>query len=99
MLARLPSSLFSLLLASVSVVHAVNLSVQVRSSFASNTLHARDSNSNSSIPVHNTRNAEYIANITLGGREIPVLLDTGRCARICGLTLCLTHAILALTFG
>jgi hypothetical protein len=27
--------------------------------------------------VHNTHNAEYIANITLGGRQIPVLLDTG----------------------
>lgn len=80
MLARLPSSLFSLLFASVSVVHAVNLSVHVRSSFASNTLRARDDNS--IIPVHNTRNAEYIANITLGGREIPVLLDTGRYARI-----------------
>ncbi|KAH8081983.1 aspartic peptidase A1 [Cristinia sonorae] len=29
------------------------------------------------IPVHNTHNAEYISNITLGGRQIPVLLDTG----------------------
>ncbi|CAL1712375.1 unnamed protein product [Somion occarium] len=29
------------------------------------------------ISIHNTRNAEYISNITLGGREIPVLLDTG----------------------
>ncbi|KAI0711697.1 hypothetical protein C8Q76DRAFT_694549 [Earliella scabrosa] len=29
------------------------------------------------IPVANTRNSEYIANITLGTREIPVLLDTG----------------------
>ena len=78
MLRSLPS-VFSLLLAYLSVVHAVNLSVSVRSTFAS-TLKARDTNS--TIPVHNTRNAEYIANITLGGREIPVLLDTGRYARI-----------------
>lgn len=80
MLSSLPTSLFSLLLASVSVVHAVNFSVRVRSSFASDTLQARDSNT--TIPVHNTHNAEYIANITLGGREIPVLLDTGRYVRI-----------------
>lgn len=79
MLSGLPSSLFSLLLASASVVHAVNLSVHVRTSLASHGLHARDNKS--IIPVHNTRNAEYIANVTLGGREIPVLLDTGRCAR------------------
>ncbi|KAI0344418.1 aspartic peptidase A1 [Trametopsis cervina] len=66
----LESSLWSLLLTSV---HAVNLSVRVRTSPYA-TLQARDSHS---IPVHNTHNAEYIANITLGGREIPVLLDTG----------------------
>ncbi|KAJ3483030.1 hypothetical protein NLI96_g6584 [Meripilus lineatus] len=29
------------------------------------------------IPLSNTHNAEYIANITLGGRTIPVLIDTG----------------------
>ena len=79
MLRSLPTSAFSLLLTSLSVVHAVNFSVSVRSTFASNALQARDSNS--TIPVHNTRNAEYIANITLGGREVPVLLDTGRCVR------------------
>lgn len=34
-----------------------------------------------SIPVSNTHNAQYISNITLGGVEVPVLLDTGRCER------------------
>ncbi|KAI0632395.1 acid protease [Trametes polyzona] len=34
-------------------------------------------NGQNAIPVANTRNSEYIANITLGGRQIPVLLDTG----------------------
>ncbi|EPQ54524.1 acid protease [Gloeophyllum trabeum ATCC 11539] len=33
--------------------------------------------SNGTIPVHNTHNAEYISNITLGGVSIPVMLDTG----------------------
>jgi hypothetical protein len=28
--------------------------------------------------ITNTHNAEYISNITLGGRTIPVMLDTGR---------------------
>lgn len=32
---------------------------------------------NSSIPLVNTFDAEYISNITIGGRTIPVLLDTG----------------------
>lgn len=34
--------------------------------------------SNASVPVANTHNAEYIANLTLGGQSIPVMLDTGR---------------------
>ncbi|PCH39890.1 acid protease [Wolfiporia cocos MD-104 SS10] len=39
-------------------------------------LHSR-SNNDTLLPVKNTQNSEYISNITLGGREIPVLLDTG----------------------
>ena len=76
----LHSSLFCFVLASLSVVHAINFDVRVRTSLQPNALRARD-NSNI-IPVSNTRNAEYIANITLGGRQIPVLLDTGRCVRV-----------------
>ena len=33
---------------------------------------------NSTIPIKNTFNAEYISTITLGTRSIPVLLDTGK---------------------
>lgn len=33
---------------------------------------------NTSIPVANSHNAQYISNITLGGLTIPVMLDTGR---------------------
>ena len=32
---------------------------------------------NSTIPIKNTYNAEYISTITLGARNISVLLDTG----------------------
>lgn len=32
---------------------------------------------NSSIPITNTFNAEYISTITLGSASFPVLLDTG----------------------
>ncbi|KAH7927809.1 acid protease [Leucogyrophana mollusca] len=38
---------------------------------------ARQSSSNSTIPVGNTQNAFYYSNLTLGGRSISVMLDTG----------------------
>lgn len=80
MLSSLPVSLFSLFLASATSVHAFDISVRVRTPASTNGLNTRASSS--IIPVANTHNAEYIANITLGGREIPVLLDTGRYALI-----------------
>lgn len=70
----LGSALFSLFAS--SYVHALSFDVRVRTSYnPNNILQARNDHQ---IPVHNTRNSEYIANVTLGGREIPVLLDTGR---------------------
>ncbi|TFK70925.1 acid protease [Pluteus cervinus] len=40
--------------------------------------HARLSKrANATIPISNTGNAQYVANITLGGVQLPVLLDTG----------------------
>jgi len=47
-----------------------------------NSLHRRanitgQSIGNTSVPIANTQNAEYIANITIGGQTIPVMLDTG----------------------
>ncbi|KAI0696263.1 acid protease [Cytidiella melzeri] len=69
--AALGSSLFSLFIG----VHAISFPVRVRTSYnPHNALQARDEHN---IPVTNTHNAEYIANVTLGGRVIPVLLDTG----------------------
>ena len=35
---------------------------------------------NTSVPISNTGNAQYIGNITLGGTVARVMLDTGRCA-------------------
>ena len=70
----LGSFLFSLFAS--SCVQAISLDIRVRTSYnPDNILQARNDHQ---IPVHNTRNSEYIANVTLGGREIPVLLDTGR---------------------
>ena len=70
----LESFLFSLFAS--SCVQAISLDIRVRTSYnRDNILQARNDHQ---IPVHNTRNSEYIANVTLGGREIPVLLDTGR---------------------
>lgn len=64
-----------------------------------------NSSSNGTIPVLNTLNSEYISNITLGGRTIPVLLDTGRHATtfLLDLLLLLLFVLmscsLALTYG
>ncbi|EMD40139.1 hypothetical protein CERSUDRAFT_71923 [Gelatoporia subvermispora B] len=68
----LPAALLAILLD----VHALTFPVQVRTSQRSGSLHAR-ADGDSILPIHNTLNSEYITNITLGGREIPVLLDTG----------------------
>ncbi|KAH7914245.1 aspartic peptidase domain-containing protein [Hygrophoropsis aurantiaca] len=38
---------------------------------------ARQSSSNGTIPVGNTQNSFYYSNLTLGGRSISVMLDTG----------------------
>ncbi|KZT67266.1 acid protease [Daedalea quercina L-15889] len=61
--------------------HALTFPVRVQSRAddrpAAGRLSARASSGNTILPVHNTQNSEYITNITLGGREIPVLLDTG----------------------
>ncbi|KAH9933196.1 aspartic peptidase A1 [Epithele typhae] len=64
----------SLLLSLRSHVSALSFDVHVRS--RSDTL-TRRADTNNTIPVANTHNSEYIANVTLGGRDIPVLLDTG----------------------
>jgi hypothetical protein len=40
----------------------------------------RQSSINGTLPIANTHNAEYISNITLGGRSVAVMLDTGRYA-------------------
>ncbi|KAI1794873.1 aspartic peptidase A1 [Ganoderma leucocontextum] len=63
----------SLLLQLDAFVHALTFDVHVRQ--RANTLTARGTSHVT--PVANTRNSEYVANVTLGGRTIPVLLDTG----------------------
>ncbi|KAI0755225.1 aspartic peptidase A1 [Daedaleopsis nitida] len=65
---------FSLLLELALEVRALTVDFHVRQ--RAHALNARADGPNT-IPVANTRNSEYISNITLGGREIPVLLDTG----------------------
>ncbi|KAF9806834.1 hypothetical protein IEO21_08514 [Rhodonia placenta] len=74
----LPFTLLCLLL-DAHAVHALRFPVSTRTSAGrragSGSLGARSSDT--LLPVKNTQNSEYITNITLGGREIPVLLDTG----------------------
>ncbi|KAI0070498.1 aspartic peptidase A1 [Panus rudis PR-1116 ss-1] len=79
MLSPLRFSSFFLLVGFNAFVNAARISFQVRTPStlpSSRQLYSR-ANAPGVIPIHNTRNAEYISNITLGGREIPVLLDTG----------------------
>lgn len=81
-LSLIPLSLLSLLLSHVSIfAGAVRFPIQARSVKRSVTSPGnrlgRRATGGSSI-IKNTHNAEYISNITLGGKEIPVMLDTGR---------------------
>lgn len=73
----LPFTLFWLLFDAHSV-NAVTFPFRVRTrTERSGSLKSR-ANNDTILPVHNTQNSEYVTNITLGGRNIPVLLDTGR---------------------
>jgi len=56
---------------------AVSIPFSLRTSDASHHHLPRQSTS-SVLPVGNTQNAFYYTNITLGGRQISVMLDTGR---------------------
>jgi hypothetical protein len=66
---------FSLLL-HVYSVYAAQLSFEARSMKRTSRLQRRAGIVGQ--PIANNRNAEYMSNITLGGRVIPVMLDTGR---------------------
>jgi predicted aspartyl protease len=61
---------------------AITFPFKARLGPSSNRLHSRADISgqvirNTSIPIANSHNVEYISNITLGGQTIPVMLDTG----------------------
>ncbi|KZT09220.1 acid protease [Laetiporus sulphureus 93-53] len=74
----LPVAFLCLLFEACSV-NAVIFPIQSRTVYKNSTssgLRRRGTNE-TVLPVLNTKNSEYISNITLGGRLIPVLLDTG----------------------
>jgi hypothetical protein len=81
---------FALLLTLFHPTFAVRLPFHVRTTLRPR---ADITTGNSTIPVANTRNAQYISNITLGGQPVPVLLDTGRYARLLILFSSLTHTV------
>jgi hypothetical protein len=86
---------FALLLTLFHPTFAVRLPFHVRTARP----RADITTGNSTIPIANTRNAQYISNITLGGQTVPVLLDTGRYARLLILFSSLTHSTTAQTYG
>lgn len=57
---------------------AVSIPFSLRTSDATRRHLPRQSSNSSVLPVGNTQNAFYYTNITLGGRQISVMLDTGR---------------------
>lgn len=68
------SIVLSFLFALSNSCYAVHLPFHVQFDRSSSSIGAR------SIPIYNNGNAQYIANVTLGGVIVPVMLDTGRCA-------------------
>lgn len=78
----IPLSLLSLL--QVSSTFAVRFPFRVRTDPAlrpRHDLHAR-ANGSEGIKVTNTQNVQYIGNISLGGSQFDVVLDTGRLATL-----------------
>ena len=66
---------------SLPLVHSFLLSLFPLSTLATSipfSLHTRQSSTSGVVPVGNTQNAYYYTNITLGGRQVSVMLDTGR---------------------
>lgn len=76
---------------------AVSIPFSVRTQLTHRHLPRQSSNS-SLLPVGNTQNAFYYSNITLGGQQISVMLDTGRYAPSSLLSPNL-HASIALIYG
>jgi hypothetical protein len=71
----------SLLLATLNLcppAFAIIVPFEVRVNTPPSSYLARRATANSSVPISNTGNAQYIGNITLGGVAARVMLDTGR---------------------
>lgn len=71
-----PLSLILAILDSYVLVSAVILPFEVRTDTTSPSFNRRDS-ANNTIPLTNTGNAQYIANVTVGGQQVRVIIDTG----------------------
>lgn len=78
----IPLSLLSLL--HVSTTFAIRFPFHVRTDPALRPRHNLHSRANSSegISVTNTQNVQYLGNISLGGSQFEVVLDTGRSATL-----------------
>lgn len=72
----IPLSLVLSILHSFSSVHALKVPFQVRT--GNHPTSGLTRRANTTIPISNNGNAQYIANITLGGETVRVLIDTGR---------------------
>jgi hypothetical protein len=72
-----PPILLASVLQATQVALAFHIELPTRSEAALPNLHARAPNATSGLDYNNTAEGYYI-NITLGGRQFSVLIDTGR---------------------
>ncbi len=72
-----PSILLASVLQATQIALAFYIELPTRSEAALPNLLARAPNTTSGLDYNNTRGAYYI-NVTLGGRQFSVLIDTGR---------------------
>jgi len=75
-------------------VHAVIVDLEIRTGGPPTSLRRRADSS--TYDMTNAGNAQYVANITVGGATLPVLLDTGRWVLVDCLDSALTHSQLRL---
>lgn len=66
------------LLLAIAAVDALKLPFQARTTYGPSKRLQQKRATALTVPIANTHNAEYIANITLGGASVRVMLDTGR---------------------
>ncbi|KAJ8481245.1 hypothetical protein ONZ45_g15372 [Pleurotus djamor] len=76
----LPLSLLLTVLDAAHQIHAVKIPFQVRTLVGpSSTVDRLGRRATNNVPIKNIHNSQYVSNITIAGKDVALLLDTGRC--------------------